>query len=601
MRKRQHPDTPFPVGTEYYRGPTPRPDCWDGDFARLRAAGFRIVRSHSYWNWMEPSPGRYELDDFDRLFDLAERHGLAVWMDVMLATHGACPEWLTRDVPDLRVVTYRGQPVQPFAGAAYPQGGVIHCYDHPAWREHGGALLRHVVTRYRDRPGLLIWGLWDSINLPSAWSPMTEGYPCYCEHTLARYQQLAAGALHAGRAQRPRPAPVPQLGGRGAARGRTTAWWRCACTASSTTRTWPGSLRWMVDEVERLDPHHEVRAHGAWYPRPWDEGCAPHVDSWGMSMPSNHLLTGDDPGRLAERAFAFDWSRSVGRGGRWWHEEIYAGMSPAGVTWQKQTDPRELTTLLWLTLAGGAAGAMFWQYRPEYLSFESPGYNLVAPDGEPTARFAAAASAIRQIEGLAGHLPLECPRAEVGVVYHPASQDLFLMGGEGARFLADLRGVYRTLWTHGIPADVLTPRMDWAGYRVLFLPNVALMDEETRDRIERTLRESPETRLVAEGSFGLYSAEGQTSYRPPEGFADRFGVRLADVSRVTERDLATGGATLTTPFGAAPLVTPCGYAVLEPQGETRAIATLRFAGLAPGAGTRRWPCRRPTGASPGSG
>jgi hypothetical protein len=221
---------------------------------------------------------------------------------------------------------------------------------------------------------------------------------------------------------------------------------------------------------------------------------------------------------------------------------------------------------------------MFWQYRPEYLSFEAPGYNLVAPDGEPTARFAAAAGAIRQIEGLAGHLPLECPRAEVGVVYHPESQDLFLMGGEGARFLADLRGVYRTLWLHGIPADVLTPRMDWSPYRVLFLPNVALVDEATRERIERTLRESPETRLVAEGSFGLYSAEGQTSYRPPEGFAERFGVRLADVSRVTERDLATGGATLTTPYGGAPLVSPCGYAVLEPQGETRAIGTLRRAG-----------------------
>ena len=391
MRKREHPDTPFPIGTEYYRGPTPRPDCWDGDFARLRAAGFRIVRSHSYWNWMEPSPGRYELDDFDRLFDLAERHDLAVWMDVMLATHGACPEWLTRDVPDLRVVTYRGQAVQPFAGAAYPQGGVIHCYDHPAWREHGGALLRHVVTRYRDRPGLLIWGLWDSINLTSAWSPMTEGYPCYCEHTLARYrrwlrERFTLDALNA-RVQR-----------------RYRSWEDVAPPRSNHNvvemrlyrefqyENLAGHLRWMVDEVERLDPHHEVRAHGAWYPRPWDEGCAPHVDSWGMSMPSNNLLTGDDPGRLAERAFAFDWSRSVGRGGRWWHEEIYAGMSPAGVTWQKQTDPRELTTLLWLTLAGGAAGAMFWQYRPEYLSFESPGYNLVAPDGEPTARFAAAAS-----------------------------------------------------------------------------------------------------------------------------------------------------------------------------------------------------------------
>ena len=67
----QHPSTPFPIGVEYYREPIPRPEVWDGDFARLGAAGFKIVRSFSFWNHMEPQPGRYELDDFDRFFDLA--------------------------------------------------------------------------------------------------------------------------------------------------------------------------------------------------------------------------------------------------------------------------------------------------------------------------------------------------------------------------------------------------------------------------------------------------------------------------------------------------------------------------------------------------
>ena len=56
---------------------------------------------------------------------------------------------------------------------------------------------------------------------------------------------------------------------------------------------------------------------------------------------------------------------------------------------------------------------MFWQYRPEYLSFESPGYNLGALDGEPTPRFEAAAQAVEEnvhVVGAsslaAGHLTL---------------------------------------------------------------------------------------------------------------------------------------------------------------------------------------------------
>ncbi len=569
----EHPKTPFPVGVEYYRAPTPKPDYWDKDFARLSAAGFRVIRSFTYWNWMEPRPGIYELDDFDLLFDLAEKHGLSVWLDIVLGTHGACPEWLTREYPDMRVVNHRGQRAESHAGPAYPQGAMIHCYDHPAWREYGGGLLRHAVHRYKDRPNLLIWGLWDGVNLASVWSLDSDGYPCYCENTIAKYKGWLRDRF-----------TLDTLNTRFSRRYRR---WEDVEPPRSDQNVvemllyrefhyenLANHLQWMVDEVEEIDPYHEVRSHGGWSPRPWDERCARIVDSWGMSMPSNNLLTSDDPYQIADRAFSFDWSRSVGRNGRWWNEEIYAGMSRGGVTWKKQSDPRELTTLLWMTLASGAAGAMVWQYRPEYLSFESPGYNLVALDGEPTPRFDAVARAIAQIEGLAEHLPLECPRAEVGIVYHPESQELFSYNDESDRFLADLRGVYRTLWGHGISADIITPRMDWSGYRLLFLPNVTLMNAETQERIELTLLESPETHFVAEGSFGMYSADGQSSYRPPEGFADRFGVRVADFSAITPHDIEDGWNIVETPYGQATIQTPCGYAILEPRNDTRSIASL---------------------------
>ena len=564
----EHPETPFPIGVEYYRAPIPKRDVWDEDFARIREAGLRIVRSFSYWNWMEPRPGLYELDDFDRLFDLAEKHGLLVWLDITLATHGACPEWLTREYPDIRAVDYRGQPSMPHAHPAYPQGGMIHCYDHPAWHEYGGGLLRHVVGRYKDRPNLLIWGLWDGVSPVSA-----GGLLCYCDHTLSRYNSWLRERF-----------TLDELNERFLRRYRR--WEDIEPPRSNNNvvemlmyrrfhyENLVGHLQWMVNETKNIDPVHEVRAHAASTPRPWDEQCARCVDSWGMSMASNNLLTSDDPYKIADRAFSFDLSCALGANGRWWNEEIYAGMSRGGVTWKKQSDPREVTTLLWMTLAGGAAGAMFWQYRPEYLSFESPGYNLVALDGEPTRRFEAVAEAIAQIEGLSDHLPLECPRADVGIVYHPESQELFGFNDETERFNADLRGAYRTLWNHGIPADILTPRMDWSGYRMLLLPNVALMNDETRGRIERTLDESPETRLIAEGSFGLYSGDGQSSYGPPEGLGERLGVRVADFSAVTEYDIDQGRNVLETPYGPATITSPCGYAVLEPQGDTQAIATL---------------------------
>ena len=564
-------DGAFPVGVEYYRAPTPRQDVWDDDLRRVRAAGFRIIRSHSYWNWMEPRPGIYELDDFDRMFDLGEKHGLYIWLDMMLATHGACPEWLTREHPDLRVVNYRGERVAPHAGKAFPQGGVIHCYDHPAWREYGGGLIRHVVNRYQDRRNLLIWGLWDAIKMPSEWSDMGRGYPCYCEHTLARYAAWLRKRF-----------TLDQLNERFQRRYRRWEDVQPPRSYHSVVEmllyrrfhfeNLEDHLRWMVGEVKRIDSRHEVRAHGMWYPSPWDEQCARHVDSWGMSMPSNNLLTSREPSAIADRSFIMDWARSIGRGGRWWNEEIYAGMHPGGTVWKKQSDPRETTALLWLSLINGAAGAMYWQYRPEYLSFESPGYNLVSYDGQPNSRLRATSRAIKQIAELRGHLPLERPPAQAAIVYHGPSHEIFTYDGENERFVTDLRGTYRSLWKQGIAVDIVSPSMDWSGYQVVLLPNVALMDEPTRARILQTWEASPDTWLVAEGNFATYSADGQSSYHPPEGLAELLGVRVADCSAVTELDIERGENVLKTEYGEATATASFPYAVLEPLRGAKTIA-----------------------------
>ncbi len=568
-----HPDTPFPIGVEYYRGGAPKPECWDEDFANIRAAGFRIVRSASYWNWMEPARDDYHLDDYDVMFDLAAKHGLSMWLDVMLATHGAAPEWMTRDYPDFRVVNHWGHTYYSNSHPAYPQGGMIHCYDHPVWRDRGGKLLRHVVERYKDHPATFVWGIWDGIALSSAWVDQDDGYPCYCEHSITRYMDWLKDNF--------------TLDGFNERTLRRYRHWEDVEPPRSDNNVLEmllfkrfnyenlaGHLQWMISEVRKIDSVHETRTHGGWMPRPWDETCARYADSWGMSMPSNNLLTGEDPYKIAERAFAFDWSRSIGKDGRWWNEEIYSGMARGGVTWKKQTDPRELTTLLWMTLAHGAAGAMFWQYRPDHVAFESPGYNLAALDGGSTPRLVAVSEAISRIDELAEHLPLNVPKAKVAIVNHQASHELFNMNGEGDRFLADLRGTYRTLWSNGIPVDIVTPSQDWTGYDLVFLTNVALMTDEVRERIDRTLAESSSVRLVAEGSFGMYSDNGLSSYGPPEGLGETFGVRVADFSRVTDLNIAYEQAAVETLYGNLPFQSETGYAVLEPLPGAEAIASI---------------------------
>ena len=184
------------------------------------------------------------------------------------------------------------------------------------------------------------------------------------------------------------------------------------------------------------------------------------------------------------------------------------------------------------------------------------------------------AEAVAQIAGISEHLPFTYPPPEVAVVNHQASQELFGYNGEDERFVADVRGVFRTLWTGGVPTDIVTPAMDWSKYKLIFLPNVTLMEDDVRERIEKTLADSPDTRLVAEGTFGMYSPDGQTSYRPPEGLADLLGVRVADVDAITAEDIAAGRNVLETGYGTVDISTPCGYARLQASSGSRPAASL---------------------------
>src|SRR5204863_6792833 len=127
-------------------------------------------------------------------------------------------------------------------------------------------------------------------------------------------------------------------------------------------------LRWQVKVIKSIDSTHEVRGHGAHYPRIWDEISSADVDSWGYSAPTNNVLTSDDPYRCVNIPFASDWSRSIGRGGRWWYEEIYSGMNPGSMVFKKQTTHEEIGINIWMALAKGGSVALLWQYRPEYPS-----------------------------------------------------------------------------------------------------------------------------------------------------------------------------------------------------------------------------------------
>jgi len=564
---------PFPIGVEYFRSGVPKKEVWDKDLIEIKKRGFNIIRTASYWNWMEPSKGDYQLEDIDMLFDLAHDNGLYVWIDIMLATHGSCPEWLIKEYPDICAVNYLGNKIVPAAHPAYSQGAMRHCYDHPAWRKHGGELLDHVIKRYRNHESMYMWGIWDGINLSTAWTNQGGNLPCYCSNTVRKYIKWLGNKF-----------TLEQLNER--VLRRYNSWEDIEVPRSNQNvlemllykqfhyENLADHLGWMINHTRALDKIHETRTHGGWVPRPWDEICANIADSWGMSMSSNHLLAENDISLISDRAFSFSWARYLGKNNRWWNEEIYSGMSPGGVVWGHQTKPEELSILLWMTLAYGASGAMFWQYRPDYMAFESPGYNLVALDGKPTQRLENVSKSISQIKNIYNHLPLGFFNSQIAIMNHQLSHEIFTYNDQGDEFVKNLRSVFFNFWSKGIQSDIISPNTDLTNYDLILLPNVTIISQDILDSINNVLLASNDSKIIAISNFGLYSENGLSSYNPPDNFSEKLGVRVSDFSDITQEDIEKGNNILETSLGRYEIVKPTRYIVLEPKNKSEAIASL---------------------------
>ncbi len=554
---------PFKVGVEYYRAPAPDPGFWEEDFAAIAEAGFDMIRTFSFWNWIEPEPGVYQLDDFDLFFELAAKYDLEVVFDFTLATHGSCPEWMLRQYPDIRFVDNEGQVAEPTASAATPQGSMIHCYDHPKWEEHGRQLIQTIVTRYREAPSLGVWSVWDGI-----WAP-----PCYCQHSIAAYREWLQHrfTLHElnerlYRRYRNWDDVQPPRSNHAIVEMLLFKQFRYENLAQK--------LRWQVKLINDLDGQHEIHAHGTHFPRPWDEMCAAQVDSWGFSCRSNDLFTSDDPYRFADQFLWARWSRAVGRQGRWWYDEIYSSLVPKDRPYAKRTQPEELRAILWMTVAEAGAIAQFWQYRPEYMSFEAPGLSLVGLNGLPTDRLTAVSQTVGEIKSIQHHLPVTIPQPQVGIVYHKWSDEVSGLRPDSPDYYQALIQWHRSLWENNIPVDVITPAMDWEPYRVICLPNILLLDDQLIEKITNLMNTSPDTHFIAAGLLGLHAADGRFSYDPPEGLSDLLGVQALDYGRLTRRDIMLGNNVVRTGLGELSISSACDYATLQPLGSTTAFAQI---------------------------
>ena len=477
---------PFLFGAQYYRAPTPAPDCWDGDLRRMRDLGCNAVKFWVQWRWSHRAPDRFFFDDVDRLMDLAAANGLAVTLNTIF---DVSPLWLFEHYPDAKQVMNHGWIVEPRTVAHRQIGGHPGpCYNHPGALAERRRFLAATVEHFRGHPALSMWDVW---NEPEqcffARTPEVATLVCYCAQCAReftgwlrdKYGNLSAlntiwGRCYEdwGQVELPRePHTITDF-----------IDWR---EFQLDTMTSEARLRLRL--TKELDPAHVVYLH-----------VVPNTMS-----PFNAVTCVDDFA-LAPDCDVF---AATMNGGPNFPVQV-ASAAPGKVCYNVEShvnggcltlQPRvlELPDLLrdFLPQIGlGVKGFLFWQFRAETLGFESPAWGLVRTDGSdrPVTR---AAEAFWKTVGPHANALMRCaPRtAEVGI-WKSRRNEIFHFCAhgnlEGLRQSVDayVEALYWSNRTYRfIDSEMLADgRLD--GLRALILPSPYFLTQPEADALDRWVK-----------------------------------------------------------------------------------------------------------------
>ncbi len=516
----------FPFGAVYFRKSSPPEQDWAHDHEVAAGMGMNIFRHWFMWASIETAPGRYDWSDYDRMVQLEGQNHIKV---IIAENVTGAPEWMWDKYPHARRIDREGVESYPGVVTGSATGNALLCLDNDDVRTEAGKFLTAVVERYRDKPAVLGYDLWNEGSVQEctcaasqekfrAWLKAKYGTIDALGRAWHRYSLGDWESVH------------PPRGNIGYA--DSLDW--LAFNRDNALRL----LRWRVELVRRLDPHALITAHGTAALTEIEPRTAAEVDSYGYTwVASRH---GNAPWMQFR---AIDWTRAASHGKIFWHAEATGGplwLQPQVLNRPledgRSSDEKDVRVWSLIDMAGGASGIMFTRWRP---LLDGPLFGAFGPmgmDGSVTPRAEMAGRLARWANSHADLWQSHPVSGDVGIVFVQESADFASVqgtGGGGARavggegggnfYAQSLQGAYQAFFDSGLQADFVGID-DIANYPLIYLPYPEHLKKTTADKLRTYVANGG--MLVSEGCPGYFGDGGRAGTTQPNlGLDEVFGAR----------------------------------------------------------------------------
>ena len=510
-------------GAQYYRFPTPQPDQWARDMANMHALGFNTVRFWAQWRSNAPREGVYDFSDLRRLMDLAQENGLRVIINIIM---DLAPAWLFRKYPDSIMVLANGEKLHPQAPAYRQLGGAPGpCFHHPEAAALKYEFIHKLAEALCDHPALMCWDLWCEPELTCGLARPADAarMACYCENSLREFKAWLQEKY--GTVQRLNAAwqrcyqdfdeVEPPIGG---ATFKDMIDWRLFFTESLTRE-----LHKRVETVRSIDSEHPVMVHTV--PMPYFNIVNCCCDDYAMARACD--LYGNSIGNTPLMASA---TTSAAAGKRAINAELHIA---GGETFLRQPihSMEDFRRYIYVPLARGIKGFLYWQFRAELCGKEGPAWGLTNLDGTPAYRAEYAARIGRALHKHERLLLNAQPRpAEIAII-RDYSNEIFswCSSGDTKLYFDSIEGAFTAFHDLNYNVDVITTQqmleLGLRRYKLVYYPMPYYMSEAVADCLRSYVHEGGT--LVSEANFGAYRDEVNlhSTCVPGYGFDEVFGVR----------------------------------------------------------------------------
>lgn len=459
------------------------PEVLEQDIELMKKSGVNTVSVGMFsWASLEPKEGVYDFEWLDQVFDRMNSIGGKV---ILATPSGARPAWMAKKYPEvLRVDSLRRKQLY---GARHN-----HCYTSPYYRSKTQEINRKLAERYQNHPALLLWHIsneyggechcnlcqeafrgWLKARYDNSLEKINQAWwGPFWSHTITDWNQIES------------PSPI----GENLVHGMNLDWRRFVTDQTidfykneivplrEVTPDIPITTNFMSDNPEFIP------FRGLDYSK-----FAKEVDviSWD-AYPAWHNDYEETYELASKVAFINDSFKSMKQ--KPW---LLMESTPSLVNWHQYNKPKR-PNMHYLSsmqmLAHGSDSNLYFQWRKSRGASEKFHGAVVDHDGSAENRVFKEVSQVgATMDELSAKIVGTQRKSEVGLLYDWESdwalEDAQGFGLTTKHYPQTLQKHYQAFWEKDIPVDVITKENTFEDYRLLVVPMLYLMSEETIQRL----------------------------------------------------------------------------------------------------------------------